>query len=314
MGSGFRLADPREYRRGVVLGLTLAEILLLLVFLLLISLGALLARRNQEVGLLEQNLSRYESVLAPVMLRMREEGHDIKGSEGLVARLERAAEADRLAKELGETKSALAEAHGATERAEQKVADLRSQVANLQSRQEAIATKAAEDDTMSAMLENAVGTSGSAPERLKSVLERAAKQASADLNLTGQNAQMRQEIARLKGNGGSGLPYCWTTAEGHPIYILKINLSDEGVIVHDIQPRPRPDDPMWLLLVGVSRERTISVTTLLSAAAPLRAQAAAAKCRYGVLAVDDTARTNKPGFKSLMGQLWLAFMVHEVPQ
>ena len=167
---------------------------------------------------------------------------------------------------------------------------------------------------MSAMLENAAGTSGSAPERLQNLLDRAAKQASADLDLTGQNAQMRQELARLKGNGGSGLPYCWTTPEGHPIYILRINLFDEGVIVRDVEPRPRPDDPMWQLLGNVPRETTIPVTTLLSAAAPLRAQASAAKCRYGVLAVDDTARTNKPGYKSLMGQLWSAFMVHEVPR
>jgi outer membrane murein-binding lipoprotein Lpp len=43
------LGDPREYRRGVVLGLTFAEILLLLVFLLLLAAAAVHERSRREL-------------------------------------------------------------------------------------------------------------------------------------------------------------------------------------------------------------------------------------------------------------------------
>jgi hypothetical protein len=89
-------------------------------------------------------------------------------------------------------------------------------------------------------------------------------------------------------------------------------LSDDGVVVRDIDPRPRPDDHTWELLDPVPRNETISISALLAAASPLQAQAKAARCRYAVQAFDGTARTNKPGYKSLMGHLWSVFMVHEV--
>ncbi|MCS6879265.1 MAG: hypothetical protein NZP72_13320 [Geminicoccaceae bacterium] len=41
------ITDPREYRRGVILGLTFAEVLLLLVFLLLLAAAAVLERRTR---------------------------------------------------------------------------------------------------------------------------------------------------------------------------------------------------------------------------------------------------------------------------
>ena len=44
MATGFRLSAPHNYRRGVVLGLTLPEVLVLLTFLLLLAMSALLLR------------------------------------------------------------------------------------------------------------------------------------------------------------------------------------------------------------------------------------------------------------------------------
>jgi Tfp pilus assembly protein PilV len=44
-----RIADEREQRRGLVLGLTLAEVLLLLLFLLLLALAAKLQQLRYKV-------------------------------------------------------------------------------------------------------------------------------------------------------------------------------------------------------------------------------------------------------------------------
>jgi hypothetical protein len=88
-------------------------------------------------------------------------------------------------------------------------------------------------------------------------------------------------MARLKDNGGSGLPYCWTTPEGRPIYVLRIELRDDGVVVRDIDPRARPDDHARELLDSVPRNETISISALLSAVSPLQMQAVSVR-RSGI--------------------------------
>jgi hypothetical protein len=91
---------------------------------------------------------------------------------------------------------------------------------------------------------------------------------------------MRTELARLKGNGGSGLPYGWTTPDGHPEYMLHVELHEDEIVVSDIAPRPRPDDRAWELMDGVARGEPISLGALISAAAPLQRVAVAEICRY----------------------------------
>ncbi|MCC2099180.1 MAG: hypothetical protein KDJ29_19985, partial [Hyphomicrobiales bacterium] len=44
------LIDDREYRRGMILGLTLAEVLLLLLFLLMLALGSELIDLQDRLG------------------------------------------------------------------------------------------------------------------------------------------------------------------------------------------------------------------------------------------------------------------------
>jgi predicted RNA-binding Zn ribbon-like protein len=312
MASGFRLADPREYRRGVILGLTLAEILILLVFLLLLSAGALLARRNHELGSLEAKLASFKIQMGPVLDRLRERGIEVRDTDELVARLERAANEEKARQQLADAMSALAEVRVEAARAAREAADLRARLNRVPANAKEMANKVAEANAMAGMLGQAGASGGTPPEKLKHVLEQASRQAQANRNLTGQNAQMRNELARMKGNGGSGLPYCWTTPEGRPIYMLHIELHDDAVVVSDVAPRPRPDDPAWPLLDSLPRGEPISIETMISSVAPLQKDAAAAKCRYGIEAFDGTGKTNKPGYKYLMGRLWSVFMVREV--
>jgi hypothetical protein len=312
MASGFRLADPREYRRGVILGLTLAEIMMLLVFLLLLSSGALLARRNREIDSLENKLANYGSQLAPVITHLRERGIAVRDVDELVGRLERVSEEDKMRQQLAEAASALAEARSNAAKAEREADDLRARIERIPADTRELAAKAAAADSMSDMLGQAGASGGSAAEKLRDVLDQASRQAHVNRDLTGQNAQMRTELARSKGNGGSGLPYCWTTPDGHPEYMLHVELHDDNILVSEISPRPRPEDPAWELMDGVPRGTPISIGALMSAVAPLQREAVTEKCRYAVEVFDGTGRTNKPGYKSMMGRLWSVFMVREV--
>jgi len=56
-----RVLDEREYRRGLVLGLTLAEIMILLLFLLLLALGTRLEQMGRELGLAGSKRDQYKN-------------------------------------------------------------------------------------------------------------------------------------------------------------------------------------------------------------------------------------------------------------
>lgn len=312
MASGFRLADPREYRRGVILGLTLAEILILLVFLLLLSSGALLVRRNREIDGLQAKLVSVESQMAPAIDELRKRGVAVRNLDDLASRLERLSADDRVRKELADTQSALAEARAAAAKSAHDAEELRARIERMPQDKREMADKVAQADAMASLLAQAGARGGSAPEKLQGVLGQASRLEKENKNLTGQNEQMRREIARVKGNGGSGMPYCWTTLDGHPEYMLRVDLHDEDVVVSDVSPRPRPDDTVWRTLDGVPRNEAISIGTLISNVAQLQRDAADKKCRYAVEAFDGTSRTNKPGYKYLMGRLWSVFMVKEI--
>lgn len=312
MATGFRLADPREYRRGVILGLTLAEVLILLVFLLLLSAGALMARRDQQIRTLRADLSSLRTQMAPVVDALRRRGITLT-SDQLASRLERVTDYDRVRRELSDAQSALAAARADAAKSVRQAEALQARIARIPKDKADAAAKAAQADAMAGLLAKA-GASGATPvDELRGVLDHSALLAAANRDLGGQNEQMRREIARVKGNGGTGLPYCWTTSDGHPEFMLRVELRDGNeVVVSDMDPKPRPDDEAWNLLDGLPRDRPIPVADMISAVGPLTHQAIEERCRYAVEADDATSRTNKPGYKYLMNRIWSVFMVHSI--
>jgi chromosome segregation ATPase len=173
--------DPREYRRGVVLGLTFAEILLLLVFLLLLAAAAVhertrrelertrpaaealgraglplddpaaLARRLEEgerareaLPALREELDQLRAQLAEREARLAAQLEARRRADELAARLERS-EADRreLAETLQTARLGLADARRELEDARRELEDARRELERLAaSRAEAIARAA----------------------------------------------------------------------------------------------------------------------------------------------------------------------------
>jgi hypothetical protein len=197
----------------------------------------------------------------------------------------------------------------ASEKQESELSRLRQKTEDM-----ARLAKAAEENAaLAAILERVPGpTSQPLAEKLQGLVQKLAGADATSATLTGQNAQMRNELARLKGNGGSGLPYCWALPDGRALYMLKVEMQDTGVIVHDLEPRAKPDDQAWSLLDGVTRDRLIGMNEFIAQTVPLQALGNAGRCRYAIQVVDETAVTNKPGYKQSMGRLWSVFMVREV--
>ena len=100
-----RLAsDEREHRRGLVLGLTMAEVLLLLLFLLLLALAARLAQQATKLRETESIVSTLEPVLKAVAGEGQLSPSQV---QGLAKDL---ADAAKLRQEMGTVKSQLADA------------------------------------------------------------------------------------------------------------------------------------------------------------------------------------------------------------
>jgi hypothetical protein len=309
MATGFKLGDPREYRRGVVLGLTLAEVLVLLVFLLLLTMSALLLRRDREQTALNDRLGHYAVLLQPMTDALASRGVSIEDTDQLVSLIERGSTADRLRSQLDEAGRKLEAARVAREKQEGELSKLREATREIARMTEAVAEHAA----LSAILERIAGQqSQPLPEKLAGLVEKATTVEAATASLMGQNAQMRAELARLKGNGGSGQPYCWALPDGRTQYMLKVEMQDSGVIVRDLEPRARPEDPAWPLLDGVARGRLMPISEFITQTSPLQVRSNSERCRYAIQAVDGTGVTNKPGYKHSIGRLWSVFMVREV--
>jgi hypothetical protein len=142
--------DPREYRRGMVLGLTLAETLLLLLFLLLMAAAAVMWRAEQDVRVAEDGkrraVSRAEQAenrmrvatdeLAPLLHELQRQGLSPASIAELVERLERgdsvAADRDQLRDTLTTVQAELARAEAARRAAEAQAERLQASQTNPQ--------------------------------------------------------------------------------------------------------------------------------------------------------------------------------------
>lgn len=314
--SGFRLTSDQDYRRGMILGLTLAEMLILLVFLLLLSAAALLAHREHEIAVLTTDLGKLKSEMAPVETALQQQGVSILDADNVAALLERGQHAQEIQNALQAARDNLAVALQREHSAETALTATRSDLAQSRTRLQDLQQHLAqaetnlhqvtqERDQIATLLQTLPGGDQGKPvPRLQ--------------NFIGQYRQATNELARLKGNGGPGLPYCWASfPRGDPLYMLRITLhgstaQDVMVTAADIAPRARPDSTAWSLIDALPRGQPMPLSALLADVGALKRHAEEMKCRYAVEVIDDTASTNKLGYKEAMNRLWGAFYLREV--
>ena len=117
------LFQQESYKRGMVLGLTMAEIVLLILFTLLLVLAALLTEKQREQSKLEAQLALVEKEFS-AMVNEHIDNPRAFFQELVLAR-EKAARADRLEQQLQEEKKRNAEMQAtlARERAAREAAE-----------------------------------------------------------------------------------------------------------------------------------------------------------------------------------------------
>jgi hypothetical protein len=293
-----RTADEREQRRGLVLGLTLAEILLLLLFLLLLVLGSQIRFWRDRYEQLSQTLEE----LKPLQEALMAGGAiDISNVQELVTRFR------------------------SLQRAEQELSKLKTENADLAKQSElfkslglnsddklrsvaSVVKRATEIDPNDppALLRRALDVidrlgASTQPNQVKPLSEMVAGP-ELDQRLATLEAdrdKIRRERDNLMRGPGNGLTYpsCWTTAAGQTEYIFDITFADPGLQVRNASPA-RANDKAWTLVGSFAREAMINENVFIGATKKLFEWSKGQNCRFYAI-VRDATGPSKARYKHL---------------
>lgn len=305
-----------SYRRGLVLGLTVAESMLLILFALLLALGWVLVKRDRTALQLQQRIAglEHEERLVQAKLDVISSIAQHRPTEEFFKELVQAREAQAQVK-LEEQR--LVERERATEKMERllgalqnspdakaRLRDLAANGARLEQALAKVSKDAGKADPYDAIpegvaLAQAAKDAGRSPEETRAMLRDAERSAREAATLKGQVVRLRSEL-RSVGKGGD-YPPCWITEKGEIQYLFDIALNGDGTLaVKDVTPPARLSDRRDLpipqdLLQGLS-----SRGRFLAATEGLLALEKAKGCRFYVIARDRTSASQKDLFKSLL--------------
>lgn len=302
----------QSYRRGLVLGLTMAEVVVLLIFVLLLVLGGLFARQAMEVEQTRQRLTLLQGARAELARISAELGRD---PQTVIQELAKAEEVRRRlvlveqeADQLREFKEAL-EAERPADMPDRPLPELFRELvlirdAIVEAEMPPEPTKLAEELASAADAQRALdvfkdqGVAGVAKEN-----ERLLREAR---NLKAQNASLRQQI-------GPGLdhPPCWATPEGKAEYIFDVALTGGGLILRERHLPHRVADREELPLSGIVLEQQLTPRRFLAMTKSLYEWSVEKECRFVVRAFDLTEPSDKDGYKRHMNALEGRFYKYE---
>ncbi|WP_441252105.1 hypothetical protein AB8A28_09225 [Tardiphaga sp. 71_E8_N1_1] len=304
-----RYADEREQRRGLIVGLTLAEVLLLLLFLMLLAFAAQFQRLRVEADQAQLRfdlLSRDLSDLKPLQSALFANGAaDISGVEALVERFRLLTETEREVARLRIDNALLVK----------RTASIEALGADADSKLRALSQtlqRAAEIDPSDppALLKRAVEVIGrlgasTQPDQVQPLSKMtSSSELSQKLNAVEATAEKyRRERDNLM-NSGKGLSYpsCWIDNAGRTEFLFDVVFMDSGVKVNDATPG-RAQDQAWTMVQNFARGSEISERAFLSATSKLASWSRDQKCRFYTRNHDATGATNKTRYKYLQGQI-----------
>jgi len=293
--------QDKQYRRGLVLGLTMAEIFTLVVFALLLALAAIVQKRQQDadrlqarVILLEQQLheflpdqtsqQKFDDIFKELQ-RARAEVAQLRAANSTIPALtEKAKAADELKKALAAAGIDPASVDSPSEA--QKLAD-KIQLANK-------ITEAAKG----------TGKPGAepTPAEIQKLLDAGKDATTQEANLRGQIANLNARLKATPGKGGT-LPPCWADElTGKEEFIFDVAITPTGLIVHNSAPDHRLDEERNLPIADVEFDKEVSFASFVKTTQPLFnwSHKQDPECRFFVRRLDHTGPSQKESYKNGM--------------
>jgi hypothetical protein len=300
--------DDKQFRRGVVLGLTMAEALLLLIFLLLLILGVRLKTQSTVIAELEKQRDEAQSTLVamqPVFDKLaKRDKFDI--TKDYV----------RMQQQLADANARLKDAELSVDLVQQAASlappDATPEEATLALLNEAAIGREALDaarrfapdlppeDAVEALVNAAtIGQSlkdGGTPDELLA----AAGACKADLQSCKNQTTYLNSRLNAK-TGGFDLPPCWVDNKGKIQYIFDASLSDAGIYVEDKAVSGREDDQEKLPLTHARYGEPLEPGEFSTAFSPLLKWSNDHGCRFYVRLYDDMREGDRAEYKELRG-------------
>lgn len=275
------IQQNQSYRRGLILGLTIAESVVLIIFALLLILTTLLISKDSQLRTCQsekQTLAERCHDADELLRSLQEQDKKIAALEKRIAGLE----AELLARN-------------------QKIATLERKAADL----EAQLTELEKVRQMVEQINQQIPGNQALSEKLDALLKQAEAWKRLVQQLTkGQtmpDEQIQGMLNKVLEKIGTERPSCWVAADGKPQYIFTIELRASGVIVHD--NALRPDEQQQLPLGSFVFGREMSYAQFRNAAEALRSWAKEERsdkqsCVFFVRVIDRTPANQKALYKN----------------
>lgn len=305
-----------HYRRGLVLGFTVAETMLLILFALMLALGFVLLKRDRELRALTGQIAalrekeQFLAAKVEVFQAIDESRptdqffHELVRARALQASVAaRAAALAEREKALAKREAVIDAVKGSPD-ARRRVVELAALGARVQSEIDRLPAGEVKADAFAlapegialAQASRAAGdTAGEARQRLAD----ASKGARDNATLKGQIVTLRHDLAGV-GRGGD-FPPCWVTAGGQIQFLLRVTLNGgDSLSVADVTPAERLADRRALPLGPSLFAGPVSRRAFLADTQALYDGSRAKGCRYYAAVADRTGRAQKDLFKALL--------------
>lgn len=264
------------YRRGFVLGLTLAETALLLIFVLMLLLVVGFERRDRVIAEQQALASAIEALVPP--------GAD---------------PAAYLSRQLAAVQQLQETASASGHDWDDDFIELVRAVAKMPPDSGLVDVREAleeQQQRLQQMMELVEGLQGEAD--VQDLVARLADSEASARNQRGQVVSLRDQLARV---GLSGvLPSCWTTPEGRIDFILDVVLDSRGIRARESRPAHREAERARLPMAPMETTRVYSQSEFASATQALYQWSVANECRFYVTIYDDTGSEEKDRYKELL--------------
>lgn len=338
--------QERSYRRGLVLGLTMAEIVVLIIFALLLALAAVLAIREDRIRELER-LAAETAPARQMLAALREQFPQAQSFDDLFIELKVAIEQAKL---LEPTKENLREAVEKAKQAEKnaKIARAVEQQFPQARTPEEIARElkqavegagklvetrkeleTAKTELKGAMADASLGQevreeakkAGKDPREMLAIASAAIKGGDPRV----REGELQREVTTLKGQlenlkskltavgKGTEMPACWASPEtGRPEYIFDIALKSGSFVIRDRKLEHRKADQAALPLQGMVFDQDLAQRAFESQTLAIYLWSVKNQCRFFVRVFDLTGPTEKTVYKQQMRSVDAKFYKLEV--
>jgi hypothetical protein len=303
------LDQNRAYRKGLILGFTMAEISILIIFCLLLATSFLMQEKNDVIS----KLSHENNELTQVKSKLNELKKNATSQmefDDLFQELTRSKaqkeKTKQLQADLDKRLQGLKELEAVTSKLQSNNADkpieeiFSELVSNAQYAQEIKngLNNPSQQKLSAEQIAQTINSSG----KLSDVVTEKMNALVEVERLKGQLANSQTKLERL--GKGTEMPACWADAKtGKPEYIFKIDLTSNGLIIHDQHLQNRINDQKLLPLDMIHFERNLSSRDFLAQTRSLAQWSIQHNCRFFVKAKDETPANQKNTYKALLRTL-----------